>query len=165
MSKKVKRHDPLVRQFLSDLSVAREFLEIYLPENIKSKCDLNSLTIEPGSYIEPDLKTHCSDIVYKAKLYPNEPAKFAYIYTLIEHQSHPEILMPYRILNYQSAIIRNHLDKLDKLPKNASPVRLRNRCALTGRPRGFIRKFGISRIKFRDMALEGRIPGVKKASW
>ena len=54
---------------------------------------------------------------------------------------------------------------LDKLPKNASPVRLRNRCALTGRPRGFIRKFGISRIKFRDMALEGRIPGVKKASW
>jgi len=54
---------------------------------------------------------------------------------------------------------------LDKLPKNASPVRLRNRCQLTGRPRGYIRKFGLSRIKFRDMALEGKIPGVKKASW
>ena len=54
---------------------------------------------------------------------------------------------------------------LDKLPKNASPVRLRNRCALTGRPRGFMRKFGLSRIKFRDMALDGLIPGIKKASW
>jgi small subunit ribosomal protein S14 len=54
---------------------------------------------------------------------------------------------------------------LDKLPKNSSPVRLRNRCALTGRPRGFIRHFGISRNIFRDMAHEGKIPGIKKASW
>jgi small subunit ribosomal protein S14 len=54
---------------------------------------------------------------------------------------------------------------LDALPKNASPVRLRNRCQLTGRPRGYIRHFGISRIKFREMALEGKIPGVRKASW
>lgn len=54
---------------------------------------------------------------------------------------------------------------LDKLPKNASPVRLHNRCALTGRPRGYVGYFGISRIMFRDMALAGKIPGVKKASW
>lgn len=54
---------------------------------------------------------------------------------------------------------------LDELPKNASPVRLKNRCQLTGRPRGYIRYFGISRIMFRDMALNGQIPGVKKASW
>ena len=54
---------------------------------------------------------------------------------------------------------------LDLLPKNASPVRLKNRCALTGRPRGYMRYFGISRIMFRDMALNGQIPGVKKASW
>jgi small subunit ribosomal protein S14 len=54
---------------------------------------------------------------------------------------------------------------LDKLPKNASPVRLKNRCQLTGRPRGYMRYFGISRIMFRDMALNGQIPGVKKASW
>ncbi|MEP6928225.1 MAG: 30S ribosomal protein S14 [Ginsengibacter sp.] len=54
---------------------------------------------------------------------------------------------------------------LDLLPKNASPVRLKNRCQLTGRPRGYLRHFGISRNIFRDMALEGRIPGVKKASW
>jgi len=54
---------------------------------------------------------------------------------------------------------------LDLLPKNASPVRLKNRCQLTGRGRGYIRHFGISRIMFRDMALNGLIPGVKKASW
>jgi small subunit ribosomal protein S14 len=54
---------------------------------------------------------------------------------------------------------------LDKLPKNASPVRLKNRCQLTGRPRGYVGYFGISRNVFRDMALAGKIPGVKKASW
>ena len=54
---------------------------------------------------------------------------------------------------------------LDELPKNASPVRLKNRCQLTGRPRGYIRYFGLSRNQFRDMALAGKIPGVTKASW
>lgn len=54
---------------------------------------------------------------------------------------------------------------LDLLPKNASPVRLKNRCQLTGRPKGYMRYFGLSRIIFRDMALNGMIPGVKKASW
>ena len=54
---------------------------------------------------------------------------------------------------------------LDLLPKNASPVRLKNRCQLTGRGRGYIRYFGVSRVMFRDMALNGLIPGVKKASW
>lgn len=54
---------------------------------------------------------------------------------------------------------------LQKLPKNASPVRLHNRCQLTGRPKGYMRQFGISRINFREMALSGLIPGVKKASW
>jgi small subunit ribosomal protein S14 len=54
---------------------------------------------------------------------------------------------------------------LDALPKNASPVRLRNRCMLTGRPRGYMRHFGLSRNMFRDMASQGKIPGVTKASW
>jgi small subunit ribosomal protein S14 len=56
-------------------------------------------------------------------------------------------------------------DALQKLPKNASPVRARNRCKLTGRPRGYMRTFGLSRITFRDMANQGLIPGVTKASW
>ena len=54
---------------------------------------------------------------------------------------------------------------LQELPNNASPVRLHNRCKLTGRPRGYIRQFGISRVTFREMANNGLIPGVKKASW
>lgn len=54
---------------------------------------------------------------------------------------------------------------LDLLPKNASPVRLHNRCQLTGRPKGYMRHFGVSRIMFRDMALQGKIPGVTKSSW
>ncbi len=56
-------------------------------------------------------------------------------------------------------------EALDKLPKNSSAVRLHNRCKLTGRPRGYMRTFGISRVLFRDMALAGKIPGVTKASW
>ena len=55
--------------------------------------------------------------------------------------------------------------KLQKLPRDASPSRLRNRCALTGRPRGVYRKFGLGRNKLRDLALRGEVPGVIKASW
>lgn len=56
-------------------------------------------------------------------------------------------------------------EALDKLPRNASPVRLHNRCRLTGRPKGYMRKFGLCRVKFREMALAGKIPGITKASW
>ncbi|MDX1446846.1 30S ribosomal protein S14 [Lishizhenia sp.] len=56
-------------------------------------------------------------------------------------------------------------DALQKLPKNSSKVRVHNRCSLTGRPRGYMRQFGISRVTFREMALAGKIPGVKKSSW
>ena len=56
-------------------------------------------------------------------------------------------------------------EALDKLPRNASAVRLKNRCMLTGRPKGYMRKFGLCRVMFRKMALEGKIPGVTKASW
>jgi small subunit ribosomal protein S14 len=56
-------------------------------------------------------------------------------------------------------------DALDQLPLNSNPIRLHNRCLLTGRPKGYMRKFGICRVKFRQMALDGKIPGVTKASW
>jgi small subunit ribosomal protein S14 len=55
--------------------------------------------------------------------------------------------------------------EISLLPKNSSPIRLRNRCKLTGRPRGYMRQFGLSRVTFREMANQGLIPGVKKASW
>ncbi|MCB0652527.1 MAG: 30S ribosomal protein S14 [Saprospiraceae bacterium] len=56
-------------------------------------------------------------------------------------------------------------DELDKLPRNSAPIRLHNRCQLTGRPKGYMRDFGLCRVKFRQMALEGKLPGVTKASW
>lgn len=60
---------------------------------------------------------------------------------------------------------KGNYEVLDKLPKNASPVRLHNRCKVTGRPKGYMRKFGISRITFREWASEAKIPGITKASW
>lgn len=57
------------------------------------------------------------------------------------------------------------MEGLQKLPRNSSKVRLRNRCALTGRSRGYMREFGLSRIMFRNMAREGKIPGIRKSSW
>ncbi|MEQ8625820.1 MAG: 30S ribosomal protein S14 [Vicingaceae bacterium] len=56
-------------------------------------------------------------------------------------------------------------EALQKLPKNSAAIRMHNRCSLTGRPKGYMRQFGISRVKFREMASQGLIPGVKKASW
>lgn len=56
-------------------------------------------------------------------------------------------------------------DELDKLPRNSCPIRHHNRCLLTGRPKGYMRAFGINRVTFRKMALDGKIPGVTKASW
>ena len=56
-------------------------------------------------------------------------------------------------------------EALQKLPRNSSPTRLHNRCNVSGRPRAYMRKFGLSRIAFRELALEGKIPGVRKASW
>ena len=64
----------------------------------------------------------------------------------------------------QKYFVQNSFD-LQKLPKNASPVRMHNRCKLTGRPKGYMRQFGLSRVMFREMASFGLIPGVKKASW
>lgn len=55
--------------------------------------------------------------------------------------------------------------KLQSIPRNANPIRLHNRCKITGRPKGYIRQFGLSRIQFREMASKGLIPGVRKASW
>ncbi len=56
-------------------------------------------------------------------------------------------------------------EALDAMPRNSNPIRLHNRCGLTGRPKGYMRKFGLCRVKFREMALDGKIPGVRKASW
>ena len=74
----------------------------------------------------------------------------------------------FAIINNSKASDEDHTqarEKLAKLPRNSSPVRLRNRCALTGRPRGVYSKFGLGRNKLREIAMRGEIPGVTKASW
>lgn len=71
-----------------------------------------------------------------------------------------------RYINYRRELKANgEYEELNKLPKDSSPVRLKNRCLVTGRPRGYMRKFGMSRIAFRELAHKGQIPGVRKASW
>ena len=102
-------HDPLTRKYLLNLEVAKVFLQTHVSSEILAKCDLQSLTIEAGSYIEESLATHISDIVYRANLKDN--SNCAYFYLLLEHQSSSERLMPYRVAKYQLAIIQNHIDK------------------------------------------------------
>ncbi len=109
MSKLSKKHDQLTKKFLTDISVAKEFLIAHMAPDLLGKCILESLQIESGSYIEEDLAAHYSDLVYKLDLKENKGS--AYIYCLLEHQSSAEKLMPFRILKYQLAIIQNHLDK------------------------------------------------------
>ncbi|ANU20678.1 30S ribosomal protein S14 [Planococcus plakortidis] len=75
-----------------------------------------------------------------------------------------EMVARYAELRKELKAQGNH-EALAKLPKDSSPTRLKNRCEVTGRPRGFMRKFGMSRIAFRDLAHKGQIPGVKKSSW
>ena len=65
----------------------------------------------------------------------------------------------------RAKLVAKYAEKRAALPKNSNPIRLHNRCKLTGRPKGYMRQFGISRIQFREMASNGLIPGVKKASW
>lgn len=81
------------------------------------------------------------------------------------YQQRQELKKIVRSLNVSEEERMAAQEKLNKLPRNSSPVRLRNRCSLTGRPRGYLRKFQMSRICFRQLANEGTIPGVFKASW
>ena len=85
--------------------------------------------------------------------------------SVIARQSKREKLVATHAAKRQALKAAGDYLALDKLPRNASPVRLKNRCKLTGRPKGYIRYFGLSRVTFREMALNGKIPGVKKASW
>ncbi len=105
----IKMHDELSKKFLTDIDMAREFLELHLDKSVVAKYDLSTLSIESGSYIEDDLRKYFSDIVYKADLL--NKTSCAYIYVLIEHQSRSEKLMPLRILRYQLSILQKHIDE------------------------------------------------------
>lgn len=90
--------------------------------------------------------------VKRAKLVAKYAAKRAALKEIVNKSSDP-------MEAYEAA------RKLQDIPRNANPIRLHNRCKMTGRPRGYIRQFGLSRIEFRELASQGLIPGVKKASW
>ena len=83
---------------------------------------------------------------------------------IVRDQQRREVVERYREKRAQ-LIAEGDYEGLQSLPRDASPTRLRNRDALDGRPRGHIRKFGLSRVKFRELAHKGELPGVKKASW
>jgi small subunit ribosomal protein S14 len=85
--------------------------------------------------------------------------------SIVARQAKRERMVAKFAAKRQALKAEGNYSALDLLPKNASPVRLKNRCQLTGRPKGYMRHFGLSRLMFRDMALAGKIPGVKKASW
>jgi len=83
---------------------------------------------------------------------------------IVKNEKRREVVERYRDIAKELKEKGDYL-ALQKLPRDASPTRLRNRDAIDGRPRGYMRKFGLSRIKFRDLAHKGELPGVKKASW
>ena len=90
--------------------------------------------------------------VKRAKLVAKYAAKRAALQEIVNHSDDPQAA-------FEAA------QKLQSIPRNANPIRLHNRCKITGRPKGYIRLFGLSRIQFREMASAGLIPGVRKASW
>ncbi|WP_205411469.1 Rpn family recombination-promoting nuclease/putative transposase [Candidatus Fukatsuia endosymbiont of Tuberolachnus salignus] len=99
---------------MSNVNVARDFLQFHLPPEIKEQCDFSTLKIEPGSFIEPNLRQHYSDIVYSLK---TKEGKRCYIHCLIEHQSTPKKLMAFRLFRYSIPIMQQHLDQgHDELP-------------------------------------------------
>ena len=97
--------------------------------------------------------------VKRAKLVDKYAKRRAELKAIVNAAARVDATDEMRIAAYEAA------QALQALPKNASPVRKHNRCSITGRPKGYIREFGISRIQFREMASSGLIPGVKKASW
>ena len=108
MSKVNTQHDPLARKYLLDIEVAKVFLQTHVSSEILAKCNLQSLTIEAGSYIDEDLATYISDVLYRVDL--KDQASCVYFYTLVEHQSSSERLMPLRVLKYQLSILQNYVD-------------------------------------------------------
>lgn len=99
-------HDTVFKQFLSHPETARDFLDIHLPNVLHHICDLNTLQLESGSFIEENLRAYYSDILYSLKTRTGK----GYIYALIEHQSSPDRHMAFRLMRYAIAAMQRHLD-------------------------------------------------------
>ena len=100
-------HDATFRQFLSQPEIARDFMELHLPAELRAICDLNTLKLESGSFVEDDLRQYFSDVLYSLKTTRDEEG---YIHVLIEHQSSPDKRMAFRLLRYALAAMQRHLE-------------------------------------------------------
>lgn len=106
-------HDAVFRQFLHDKETARDFFDIWLPDDVKAICDLRTLLPESGSFITPDMKPYQSDILYSVET----TCGSGYVYCLIEHQSSPDRLIAWRLMRYSMAAMQRHLEAgHDSLP-------------------------------------------------
>ena len=111
-------HDAVFRQMLTQKEVARDFLQIHLPRAFLNICDMETLTLESGSFIEDDLRTCYSDILYSLQT-THGPG---YVYALIEHQSKPDKLMAFRLMRYAVAAMQHHLNAGHKTLPLVVPV-------------------------------------------
>ncbi|MFT4465089.1 MAG: Rpn family recombination-promoting nuclease/putative transposase [Sodalis sp. (in: enterobacteria)] len=107
MGKQLSYHDAFFKKFLSNSKIAQDFLQIHLPEKIKKNLNFNTLLMESGSFIEGDLRSQCSDMLYSLESTIGD----AYIYCLLEHQSRPEKLMAFRLFRYSVAVMHRYLEK------------------------------------------------------
>ncbi|WP_324029556.1 Rpn family recombination-promoting nuclease/putative transposase [Pantoea sp. JZ2] len=112
-------HDATFRQFLSQPTIARDFMELHLPAALLALCDLNTLKLESGAFVEEDLRQYFSDVLYSMKTTSREDG---YIHVLIEHQSSPDKHMAFRLMRYAIAAMQRHLDAGNKRLPLVIPV-------------------------------------------
>ena len=117
MGKSTTPHDAITKTFLSDLTMAKDFLRSHLPDTIKKQIDFNTLQIEPTSLVNENLKQYTTDILYSVKI----DNALGFIYCLVEAQSTPDKLMPFRFWHYQSLILSQYL-KTHKKEDTKLPV-------------------------------------------
>lgn len=111
-------HDATFRQFLTQPAIARDFMDIHLPAALRAICDLSTLKLESGSFVEEDLRQYFSDVLYSLKTTAGD----GYIHVLIEHQSTPDRHMAFRMLRYAVAAMQRHLDAGHKTLPLVIPV-------------------------------------------
>lgn len=99
-------HDAAFRQFLTQPEIARVFMELHLPAELRAICDLNTLKLESGSFVEDDLRQYFSDVLYSLETTEGT----GYVHVLIEHQSSPDVHMTFRMTRYAVAAMQRHLD-------------------------------------------------------
>ncbi|MFE8665881.1 Rpn family recombination-promoting nuclease/putative transposase [Serratia nevei] len=119
MKKNPTPHDATFRQFLTQPEIARDFMEIHLPAELRAICDLSTLKLESGSFVENDLRQYFSDVLYSLK---TTDGADGYVHVLIEHQSSPDKHMAFRLIRYAVAAMQRHLDAGHKTLPLVIPV-------------------------------------------